>query len=147
MAMVWILLAALGVPVWLVVGALAAGLWSRRTFKDAPGVFPAKLRLAPAGASGAEASWPRASVHARWAHDVLLVHRGIARARYRALPVADVSGPPLPLGPDEVKGLGTSPVVFTLHLDDGSTAEVAARTEDRDALVGPYAAALATTGG
>jgi hypothetical protein len=38
--MVWILLAALGVPVWLVVGVLAAGLWSRRALKRSPGVFP-----------------------------------------------------------------------------------------------------------
>jgi hypothetical protein len=42
--MIWILLAALGVPPWLVLGAPGAGLLSRRAFKRAPGVFPAKVR-------------------------------------------------------------------------------------------------------
>ncbi len=144
--MVWILLAALGVPVWLIVGALAAGLWSRRNFTRAPGTFRAKLRLTADGASPAGTSWPRSAVDARWAHDVLLVHRGFARARYIALPVAEASGPVVAGEPGQIKGLGTRPVVLTLTLDDGRTAEVAARPADRDDMVGPYAAALASTG-
>ena len=48
--MIWILLAALGVPLWLIVGALTAGLLARRAFKRGLGVFPAKLRVV-AGAS------------------------------------------------------------------------------------------------
>ena len=51
-----IVLAALGVPLWLVVGALAAGLWSRRSFKRAPGVFPAKLRVMAGEVPGLETS-------------------------------------------------------------------------------------------
>jgi hypothetical protein len=32
--------------------------------------------------------------------------------------------------------------VLTLTIDDGATAELAGRTEDREALAGPYAGAL-----
>ena len=43
--MIWVLLAALGVPLWIVVGVLMGALWSRRRFKREPGAFAAKLRL------------------------------------------------------------------------------------------------------
>jgi hypothetical protein len=36
--MIWILLAALGIPLWMIVGALIAALRSRRAFKRAAGV-------------------------------------------------------------------------------------------------------------
>jgi hypothetical protein len=140
--MVWIVLAALGVPVWLLVGALAAGLWSRRAFKRAPGVFPAKLRVATRDQPGDETSWSRRPVYARWVHDVLLVHRGFALVRNSALPVGSVTGPLVAGEPDELTGLGPSPVVLALTIDGGATAELAGRTEDRDALVGPYAGVL-----
>jgi hypothetical protein len=74
--MIWIVLAALGVPLCLVVGALGAGSWSRWAFEQAPGAFPAKLRLITGAAPGAEAPWPSRPVPVRWIHDVLLVHRG-----------------------------------------------------------------------
>ena len=50
--MVWILLAAIGIPLWMVVGALVATLLSRRRFKRAPGVFPAKLRIVSGDVAG-----------------------------------------------------------------------------------------------
>jgi hypothetical protein len=140
--MVWILLAALGVPVWLVVGVLAAGLWSRRTFKRSAGVFPAKLRAVAGEVPGVKASWPRGTAHARWVHDVLLVHRGLALIRNKALPVESAGGPLMEGDLDEITGLGPSPVVLALTLDGGATVELAGRSEDRDAVVGPYAGAL-----
>jgi hypothetical protein len=42
---VWILLAALGIPLWMVVGALIV-TGPRRQFKREPGTFAAKLRVA-----------------------------------------------------------------------------------------------------
>jgi len=42
---IWIVLAALGIPIWLVLGGLAASLMSRRSFKRRDGVFSAKLRV------------------------------------------------------------------------------------------------------
>ncbi len=43
--MVWITLARLGVPIWLMIGALALVLRNRNHVKYQPGVFAAKLRL------------------------------------------------------------------------------------------------------
>jgi hypothetical protein len=91
MRVIWILLAMFGVPLWLVVGTLGGALWSRRTFRRAPGVFPCKVRII----SGPEDSgkWPRATAYARWVHDVLPVHAGLALVRFRALPVMASTGP------------------------------------------------------
>ena len=140
--MVWILLAALGVPVWLLVGVLAAGLWSRLTFKRSAGVFPAKLRAAAGEVPGVKTSWPRGTAHARWVHDVLLVHRGFTLVRNQALPVESAGGPLMEGDPDEISGLGPSPVVLALTLDGGATLELAGPSEDRDAVVGPYTGVL-----
>jgi hypothetical protein len=140
--MIWVVLAALGVPLWLVVGALAASLWSRRTFKRAPGTFPAKVRVRAGAVAGVDARWSRRPVHARWVHDVLLVHHGLALVRSDALAAANVTGPLIGREPDEITHLGVSPVVLTLHLDDGTTTELAGRAADQDLLVGPYAAVL-----
>jgi hypothetical protein len=138
--MVWILLAALGVPVWLVVGALAAALWSRHAFKRAPGVFPAKLRVVAGKVPGVDASWPRLPLYARWVHDVLLVHHGLALVRISVLPVESVSGPLVDR--PEITRLGASPVVLALTLDGGAHAELAGPSEDRDDVVGPYTGPL-----
>jgi hypothetical protein len=140
--MVWILLAALGVPVWLVVGALAAGLWSRRGFKRSPGVFRAKLRVAAGEVPGFKSSWPRGPGYARWVHDVLLMHRGLALVRNKELAVAGVNGPLVVGGPEEITRLGPSPVVLALTLDGGATVKLAGPSEDRDAVAGPYAGVL-----
>jgi hypothetical protein len=134
---IWILLATLGVPLWLIVGALGGALWSRRTFRRAPGVFPCKVRIV----SGSEDSgkWPRATAYARWAHDVLLVHAGLALVRFRALPVASANEP-ITSAPD-VKLKGDHPVSIRLRLDDGSVVEVAAPEYARELLAGPFLAA------
>jgi hypothetical protein len=145
--MVWILLGALAVPLWLVVGVLAAGLWSRRAFKRTPGVFPAKVRVAAGQVAPFKASWPRTHGHARWVHDVVLVHRGLALLRTQALPVASVEGPLVSRMPYEVTDLGPLPVVLTLTLDSGATVDLAARVEDSEAVVGPYAVALLNSRG
>jgi hypothetical protein len=137
---IWILLATLGVPVWLIVGALGGALWSRRTFRRAPGVFPCKTRLI----SGSEDSgnWPRATAYARWLHDVLLVHAGLALVRVRALPVAGVDAQ-ITSAPD-VKLKGDHPVSIRLELDDGSVVEVAASKDASQTLAGPFLALAAS---
>ena len=43
--MIWVLLAALGVPIWLVVGGLVSALWNRRRVRRTPDAFPCKLRI------------------------------------------------------------------------------------------------------
>jgi hypothetical protein len=125
-----------GVPIWLVIGMLGAGLWARRRFTRLPGVFKCKLRTTSGDAGGIDDDWPRLPVFARWVHDVLLVHRGLALVRNLALPVATVTAGPAPAPPEQVKGLGTAPVVLTARLDSGAVVEVAASREDADDLAG-----------
>jgi hypothetical protein len=133
--MALIVLAALGVPLWMVVGALAAGIWSRRSFKRAPGVFPAKPRVTAGEVPGLETSWPRRPVHARWVHDVLLVHRGLALVRNAALGAAHVTGPVRSGEPRSIPGLGSSPIVVALILDSGAEVELAGPSAAREAVM------------
>jgi hypothetical protein len=137
--MIWILLAALGVPLWLIVGALASVWWSRRVFQRLPGVFPCKAR-AVRDIDGSD-KWGRKTARARWVHDVLFVHTGLALARFRALPVAGVEGPVSSVEGLEVKG--EQPVSARLRLDDGSVVEVAAPASAAELLVGPFLAVRA----
>jgi hypothetical protein len=137
---IWIVLAALGVPIWLVVGALLAGMWSRKRFQRAQGVFPCKVRAG--SETDASEKWPRATAYARWVHDVLIVHAGLALVRNRALPVAGVDGPIVP-APD-VKLKGGSPASLRLRLDDGAIVEVAAPAASTGVLAGPFDVSGAT---
>lgn len=74
--MIWALLAILGVPIWLIVGALIAGYANRRHFQKSPGVFPLRMRTPP----GEDGKWS-GKQHARWVHDVVLVNKGFAKVR------------------------------------------------------------------
>jgi hypothetical protein len=80
---IWALLAILGVPIWLIVGALGGALWNRRSFRAQDGVFPIALR--PAG----QDSWPRITSYGRLIHDVLVVNLGLALVRTKIYPVID----------------------------------------------------------
>jgi hypothetical protein len=135
--LIWILLAALGVPIWLVVGALGGVLWSRRKFRRAPGVFPCKVRIV----SGADVAseWPRSTSYARWVHDVLLVHAGVALVRYHALPRAGIDRPAGPARDVKIKG-ASDVVSIRVRIDDGSLAEVAGPASMKDLLSGPFLA-------
>jgi hypothetical protein len=119
-----------GVPIWLVVGMLGAGLWARRRFTRLPAVFKCKLRTTSGAAAGVDDHWPRLPVYARWVHDVLLVHRGVALVRNIALPVAAVTAGPAPGSAQEVNRLGNAPVVLTARLDSGAVVQVAANRAD-----------------
>lgn len=136
--MVWILLAALGVPIWLVVGILAAALLHRRRFKRLPGVFHVRFKRTAGAAQGSKDKWRRAQ--ALWVHDVLLVYQGIALMRVRPLPVAEIleeSTPPPPVG----RRSGGGARAMRLRLDDGSDVTVAFAEEDAEkALPAPVSA-------
>jgi hypothetical protein len=132
--MIWILLAALGVPIWLIVGGLGAALLSRRKFRQGPGVFPCKVRIE--SGSDAPGKWSRPTGYAAWVHDVLLVHAGLALIRVRALPTAEAEGPISPAR--DVKVKRGDAVSLRLRLDDGSIAEVAAPASMKDTLSGPF---------
>ena len=65
----------LGVPIWLVVGALGSALFSRHRFKTRTGVIPLLFREA------GEDKWPRRPSYGRYVHNVLVVNRGLALVR------------------------------------------------------------------
>ena len=82
--MIWALLAILGVPLWLIVGALAGTLWSRRRFRAQDGVFRIAIR------DLGQDSWPRVAAYGRLVRDVLIVNRGAALVRTEVYPIIDV---------------------------------------------------------
>jgi hypothetical protein len=135
--MIGILLAALGVPLWLIVGMLTGALLSRRAFKNAPGVFRAKLRVTSGAARGLKADWARMPAYAAWVHDVLIVHEGIALVRSRALPVVGAADFTV-LRQEKMKGLGDDPLVLTLILDNDAMIELAAPKAARETMFGPF---------
>ncbi len=136
--MIWILLAALGIPLWMIAGLLVGAGLSRGAVKRPPGVFPAKLRAVSADVEHLKRTWPRRPCYARWVHDVLLVQRGIALMRTVAMPIAHATGAVGVHSSDEIRGLGAHPAVMTIVLDDGSEVQLAAPAESHDAMVGPF---------
>ncbi|MGZ5297028.1 MAG: hypothetical protein ACXWEZ_08905 [Actinomycetota bacterium] len=137
-SMIWILLAALGIPLWMVVGALVGTLLSRRAFKREPGVFPAKLRSRSGDIKTLKSTWKRRPAYARWVHDVLLVQHGVALAQTVALPIATARGAIASDDSGEIKGLGENPLVMTLALDTGASLDLAAPAKARDTMAGPF---------
>ena len=135
--MIWVLLAAIGVPLWLLVIAIVYTWRSRRRLRAAPGVFACRLR-----AAGPEAKpgWPRTLRRGCWAHDVLLVYSGLALKQCEVLPVASVTGL-APAAPGAVKGLGERPMLVRLHLDEGRLLDLVASGDDVSLAVGPFVAA------
>lgn len=127
--MIWIILAALGVPIWLIAGMLAGVVWSRRRFKNRTGTFPCRVRtLTPGGPAPA---WPRTKAYAFWVRDVLLVHTGVALVRYSPYPVRDV----VETGDDAALRFGdAAAATVVLRLDDGAMLEVAAPDDQRHLL-------------
>jgi hypothetical protein len=133
--MILLILAALGVPLWFVMGLLGGAIWSRRRFRARDGVFVCKVRPLPAG--GQAPNWGRAKSYAFWVHDVLLVHSGAALVRYHVYPTSEVVE-----GDDDLQlTFGGSPAATAvLSLDDGTSIEVAADTDQRALLLGPATA-------
>ena len=143
--MIWIVLAALGIPLWVVAGALVAALWCRREFKRGPETFRARTRIVTGEVAGIKESWSR-RLYARWVHDVVVVHRGLALVRRNELGVARATGPLTMGDPAEIRGLGAHPVVLTLILDSGAAVQLAAAADHRGTMVGPFTAALFVDG-
>lgn len=117
---IWALLALLGVPIWLVIGALTGALVSRRRFRSQHDVFALSFR------EHGKSEWPRRVGYARYVHDVLLVNAGLALIR-TAIHVVEAAErfepdePPTKLGPA---------VAWTLTLDDGRRVDIAVSADD-----------------
>jgi hypothetical protein len=121
---IWALLALLGVPVWLVIGALAGALVSRRRFRSQPEVFPLLFRPHDATA------WPRRLSYGRYIRDVLLVNHGIALIRTSIHTVVQAE----PLDIDEEPKKLADPVAWTLRLEGGEVVDIAVNASDAQHL-------------
>ena len=118
--MIWALLALLGVPIWLVVGALTGALVSSRRFRGQDDVFALSFR------EHGETDWPRRVGYGRYVHDVLLVNSGLALVR-TAIHVVELAER---FELDEPPSKLDRPIAWTLTLDDGRRVDIAVSTDE-----------------
>jgi hypothetical protein len=132
----------LGVDLWLAVTGLAIALMRRRAVKRARGAFRGKIRLADGEIEGLSQRWKGG--YGRWVRDVLVWHQTPLLFRTMLIPVdgADSSGSHA-ADPREVGRLGNHPVIVALLAERHSRVSVAARDEDRERALGPFALAPA----
>ena len=114
--MIWATLAFLGVPIWLVLGALIGATGSRHQFRAQPDVVPLAFR------SAGDDTWPRRLAYGRYLHNVLIVNHGLAQIRTSVHVVEQVDR--LDLGATTFKHI-ENPIAFAVRLDDGSDYELA----------------------
>jgi hypothetical protein len=126
------LLAVLGVDliVLVVVGAIVVG--RRRWLKKQAGEFFGAVRVTRGDVHGLKSKWKRGS--GRWVRDVLVWSKGPFLYRDYLVPVDGVTAERM-ARPGEVKRLGDDPVVIGFASGD-DVIEVAAKTEDRDRVIG-----------
>lgn len=128
--MVWVILAALGVPLWLCAIALLTLVFRNRSLRKRPGNVPVRVRRAAGRARAG---------HAVWISDVF-VWRGSPAAWKEEL--EQVSSASLRPANDDERGelhrIGDDPVIASLTLVDGGTIQVAARREHGAAVLGPF---------
>jgi hypothetical protein len=135
-AMLWALLFILGVPLWLVVGAIGVEVYRNRALRSRPGNLPCRLRSKPGG------RWARG--HGIWVHDVFSFRASPASWNDRLCWVRQVSlrSPHL----DEATKMGrmADPLIAEFLLDDGTTVMVAADASRQGDLSGPITPVVST---
>jgi hypothetical protein len=132
--MVWAILALLGVPLWLCALGIGALVFRNRALRKRPGNIP--VRVLRHG----KRRWTPG--HAVWVSDVFAWRASPASWMEGLAQVTDASLHES-IDPETMKKLhrlGDSPCVASLTLGGGEMIEVAARHDDRAALIGPFAA-------
>lgn len=132
------LLSMLGVPLWILLGWLAGAIWHRHEIKKLPGLFKTKVRVISGDYRHTGKDFPRMAGNAIWAHDILIYEKGLLIPRTMHYEVAEAVQPPQPTDPEQVKGLGDSPITMQFRLDEGPVIEVAARGEDSESAKEPF---------
>jgi hypothetical protein len=133
------ILALLGVPLWLILGWLGAALWHRHDVeKNLPGLFKMKVRVVEGSYRHLDGNFSRIASIAIWAHDILIIEKGLLLGRNMHFAIADGLQPPQPADPKQVKRLGDSPVTMQFRLDDGTVIEVAASSKESTLAQGPF---------
>jgi hypothetical protein len=132
------LLSLLGIPLWILLGWLAAGLWHRHETTQLPGLFKTKLRVVSGTYRPTGNDFPRMAGNAIWAHDGLIVEKGLSIPRTLHYEITEAVQPTQPGDPELVKGLGDSPITMQFWLEEGTVIEVAARGEDSEFAREPF---------
>jgi hypothetical protein len=129
--MVWVILAAIGVPLWLCAIALLTLVFRNRSLRKRAGNLPVRMRP--------EAGKRWRPGHAIWVSDVF-VWRGSPAAWKEEL--LRVTGASVRSAADherrQLHRIGEDPVIASLVLDGGGTLDVAARSEHTRDLLGPF---------
>jgi hypothetical protein len=130
--MIWVVLAAIGVPLWLCATAVTTLLLRNRSVRKRGGDIPMRLRLEP------DKRWKRG--HGLWVSDVMSFRASPAGWQERLVWVVDAAGRPATSAEREkLHRLGDRPVIATLETEEGGSVEVAAKAEHERLLLGPYA--------
>jgi len=130
--------ALLGVPLWILLGWLAGGVWHRHETNRLPDVFKLKVRMVSGTHRHTGEKFPRMAARALWAHDILILEKGLLIPRTLHFRVLEGIHHPQPADPDEIKSLGDSPVVMQFRLDDGGVIEIATPSEELADDQGPF---------
>jgi hypothetical protein len=127
------LLVILGVDLIVIVIVAVSVLGRRRWLKQQTGEFFGAVRVTRGDVHGLKSTWKRGS--GRWVRDVLVWSKGPFLYRDYLVPIDSVTGERT-ADPGDVKRLGDEPVVIGFAPGDAMI-EVAAKTVDRDRVIGP----------
>jgi hypothetical protein len=133
--MIWVILAAVGVPLWLCAMGIYAVVFRNRSLRRREGDLPVRFRAQPGK------RWHRG--HAIWVHDVL-AFRGSPAAWKEKLAWSVVVSTRVAT-PEETKGLrglhrlGTAPLIARLQAVGGEPYELAVHAEHGAHLLGGHA--------
>lgn len=131
-----------GVPLWLIVGGLAAVFYNRHQVKKTPDIFPARLRTVSGSVHGIGEKWSRMPVYALWIHDVLLIHSGLPLAHITPMPVSLMKGESVKGDPSKLKRLEASSALNIAPDEDGARVALAG-----EPFVAIFQVTTATNGG
>jgi hypothetical protein len=128
---IWAILALIGVPLWLIAIGLFIVFFQNRKLRKRPGNIPVRVRRP------GKKRWT--SGHGIWVSDVFAWRGSPAAWDEDFVQVSGVSLRPAdPQEREKLHRIGDDPVVASLALAEGATLEVAARSEHRSALAGPF---------
>lgn len=137
--MIWAVLIALGVPLWLIAAGILTLVFRNRSLRKRPGNIPCKVRPTD------KKRWT--SGHGVWVSDVFAWAGSTAPWKGELAWAAGIGTRPA----DEeerkkLRRLGDSPLIASLALAEGGMVEVAAKREYRAGLLGPFAESAADVG-